>query len=301
MPGRHKDHPGDRALPAGKVVAVVDISGGTERRRRKRTVEERRIDFPLPTPAVRDRLCPDEHRILEHWRGKTIIVRVAPGPEGGADRSVKHDDPFMRLAAARLSVIAWCDRMLDGIQNVILFRNLCQAARCITSAQDEIIHRYFGLTNKSARILRWSNLDSDDAMSVASFLFVRAMNYFDPRRGFAFSTYYMRICLLEAGKIGRRPDRLRGAMVLDERMVDGGSGGGDSIGVSGRLDLRQALDSAELSPAERVVLVARYGLGARRQRSQACIGARMGLTKQRVSQIELSAIEKLREHMAATP
>ena len=128
MPGRHKDHPGDRALPAGKVVAVVDISGGTERRRRKRTVEERRIDFPLPTPAVRDRLCPDEHRILEHWRGKTIIVRVAPGPEGGTDRSVKHDDPFMRLAAARLSVIAWCDRMLDGIQNVILRPSLVAGA-----------------------------------------------------------------------------------------------------------------------------------------------------------------------------
>jgi len=282
------------------VVAVVDISGGTERRRRKRTVEERKLDFPLPTPAVWDRLCPDEHRIIHHWRGKTIIVRVSPVPDGRGDRAVKPDDPFVRLDTARRAMIAWCDRLLAGVPNVIMVRNLCQAARCITSAQDEIIHRYFGLTNKSSGILRWSNLNSDDAMSVASFLFVRAMNHFDPRLGFAFSTYYMRICLLEAGKIGRRPDRLRGAMVLDERLVDGGSGGGDSIGVSGRLDLRQALDSAKLSPAERVVLVARYGLGARRQRSQACIGARMGLTRQRVSQIELGALEKLRQHISAT-
>lgn len=63
-----------------------------------------------------------------------------------------------------------------------------------------------------------------------------------------------------------------------------------------QLSLREALDAvlSTLSPREEMVLRLRYGLRDGRERDRAAVAAQMGVTPERVRQIELQALERLR-------
>jgi len=62
-------------------------------------------------------------------------------------------------------------------------------------------------------------------------------------------------------------------------------------------DLRELLD--DLPPRERDILVDRFGLGGETPMTLEAIGNRMGVTRERVRQIEVAALEKLRRRLEA--
>ena len=61
--------------------------------------------------------------------------------------------------------------------------------------------------------------------------------------------------------------------------------------------LRELLD--DLPPKEREILVDRFGLGAGTPMTLESIGQRMGVTRERVRQIEAAALHKLRRRLEA--
>ena len=61
--------------------------------------------------------------------------------------------------------------------------------------------------------------------------------------------------------------------------------------------LRELLD--DLPPKERAILVDRFGLGGEAPMTLESIGQRMGVTRERVRQIEASALQKLRRRLEA--
>ena len=61
--------------------------------------------------------------------------------------------------------------------------------------------------------------------------------------------------------------------------------------------LRELLD--DLPPKEREILVDRFGLGSGTPMTLESIGQRMGVTRERVRQIEMSALQKLRRRLEA--
>jgi RNA polymerase sigma factor (sigma-70 family) len=61
--------------------------------------------------------------------------------------------------------------------------------------------------------------------------------------------------------------------------------------------LRELLD--DLPPKERTILVDRFGLGSEAPMTLESIGQRMGVTRERVRQIEASALQKLRRRLEA--
>jgi RNA polymerase primary sigma factor len=65
----------------------------------------------------------------------------------------------------------------------------------------------------------------------------------------------------------------------------------------GQADLRELLD--DLPPREREILFDRFGLGGEAPLTLESIGQRMGVTRERVRQIEASALEKLRRRLEA--
>jgi RNA polymerase primary sigma factor len=65
----------------------------------------------------------------------------------------------------------------------------------------------------------------------------------------------------------------------------------------GQADLRELLD--DLPPKEREILFDRFGLGGETPLTLEAIGQRMGVTRERVRQIEASALEKLRRRLQA--
>jgi RNA polymerase primary sigma factor len=65
----------------------------------------------------------------------------------------------------------------------------------------------------------------------------------------------------------------------------------------GQADLRELLD--DLPPREKEILFERFGLGGEAPVTLESIGQRMGVTRERVRQIEASALQKLRRRLEA--
>jgi RNA polymerase sigma factor (sigma-70 family) len=61
--------------------------------------------------------------------------------------------------------------------------------------------------------------------------------------------------------------------------------------------LRELLD--DLPPKEREILFDRFGLGSEAPMTLESIGQRLGVTRERVRQIEASALQKLRRRLEA--
>lgn len=59
-------------------------------------------------------------------------------------------------------------------------------------------------------------------------------------------------------------------------------------------DIMDAMDDAGLTPKEKLVLLRHYGVDIEKPESMAVIGKRLGLTKERIRQIEIVAKEKIR-------
>jgi RNA polymerase primary sigma factor len=71
-------------------------------------------------------------------------------------------------------------------------------------------------------------------------------------------------------------------------------------GIAGMDDLHQVLDLlAKMDQREAVVLRMRYGLDDEEPKTLNEIGERLGLTRERVRQIEVQALGKLRDRLEA--
>ncbi len=105
-------------------------------------------------------------------------------------------------------------------------------------------------------------------------------------------------------EIGRAPVSLEtpvgeGEGVLADLVADQMDPGAAALAAMLRdhAELREILDT--LSPTERAVVTERFGLGSAAPMTLAAIGRRMGVTRERVRQIEAGALRKLRARLEA--
>jgi RNA polymerase primary sigma factor len=90
-----------------------------------------------------------------------------------------------------------------------------------------------------------------------------------------------------------------GKAVLRDVMPDRSDPGSDVLAalLRERADLREVLDA--LPPNERTVIALRFGLDGESPMTLEAIGQRMGVTRERIRQIEASALRRLRARLAA--
>jgi RNA polymerase primary sigma factor len=163
----------------------------------------------------------------------------------------------------------------------------------VTAVKNEIVRANLRLVVSVARRHVRPAVTLMDLVSEGNLTLMRAVEGFDLHKGFRFSTYAT-LALMKgfaAAVPALRPSSNRTAAGQLESIADPR----DADLLARRLDrdhLSQLL--GRLDDREQRVLRAHYGLGAEPAATLEQVGQQLGLSKQRVRQIELAAIEKLR-------
>jgi len=174
-----------------------------------------------------------------------------------------------------------------------------------------------------ARDFAASGVAREDLESEGRLGLLDAALRFDPERGVTFTTYgawwarrRMQLLVSRQGRVVRRPEsrgRAAGPIPRDVHLDDLVRPGQtltwlDALEGGGTHPLRALLEAedgtlagraaSELPPPFRDIVTARFGLDGQRPRTLAEIGAGLGVSRERVRQLEAKAIARLRERIA---
>lgn len=164
----------------------------------------------------------------------------------------------------------------------------------------ELVNRNMGLIYDMRRRTRVAGVDVDDLMSEGLWTLYRAVVSFDPWRGFRFSTYactsILRGFLMLTRRRQRQQDQI--ARLGEAQSVVSPPREGPDLRTQLRLDRLQWLladNRAGLTPTERFVIERRlmHDPGVKAETLES-IGEMFELSKERIRQIQVSAIDKLR-------
>lgn len=187
-------------------------------------------------------------------------------------------------------------------------RNLPLAEREDWAARWKLIHDYLvdrnlGLAYSTLTRFQAPHAEWDDMRSESFLALVRAVEGFSPWRGFRFSTYACHAivrALIHASRKSSRY-RLRFSTELESwREPPAQTDHWSELYVD---RLRRVLheNQGELTERESTILAGRYPVGGGLGRTLSEIGDALGLSKERVRQIQNSALGKLREVLRADP
>jgi RNA polymerase sigma factor (sigma-70 family) len=177
----------------------------------------------------------------------------------------------------------------------------------VRQLREQIAESNLALVLAMAKRLRSSNLEFGDLVSEGNMALLRSIDKFDIERGFKFSTYACRAILKSFSRLGMKHTKYRQRFPTEfDPMLESS----DDPGHRRREDeLERAAEAvhvvvnntASLSDIEQEVIHHRFGIDAGaqgRRLTLAQVGALIGLTKERVRQIQNRALEKLRDTLA---
>ncbi len=184
-------------------------------------------------------------------------------------------------------------------------RDLIAWARVADAARSEIATANTALAMAMARRTRSNNVEVSDLVAEGNLALLRCVDKFDCSRGFKFSTYACRAILASFSRMSSKAVRYRTQFpaAYDPKMErsDYLERRREQIETEFVEDLREILDdnAAELSNVEQRVLKFRFALGAeaddaRKGKTLEQVGELLGVSKERVRQIQNQALGKLR-------
>ncbi|MCO6438715.1 MAG: sigma-70 family RNA polymerase sigma factor [Phycisphaerae bacterium] len=213
---------------------------------------------------------------------------------------------FMRFNYARMKLT---EILLDNAGQT-LSRSALRLAlawgRRVISARGAIVRQNMPLVLAMAKRTRLANIDFNELVSEGNMALLRSVEKFDCSRGFKFSTYSCRAILKSFSRVAIRASRYRGTFPTEfdpamERsdFVDRRR---DDVEVDCVDELKEILISnlAGLSEVERTVIDERFAIGradnglSRTPKTLEQVGNIIGVTKERVRQIQNNALKKIR-------
>lgn len=205
-------------------------------------------------------------------------------------------------------------------EEAVALHNLFKSGQ--EGAREQLVKSNMRLVLKVANDYKWFGMDFEDIVSSGTIGLLKAIEMFDPERG-GFSACasiyinkYIRMALDSyRGIHTKRYDRMtreeRSSLVmesLNEKVGDGNTEFADSLASdevspseavekASSIDaVRDAIDNA-LDSREQFIIRSRYGLDGNGVLTLREIAEKLGMTHERVRQIEVSALTKLRERL----
>jgi len=168
--------------------------------------------------------------------------------------------------------------------------------------RSDLVDANMSLVMAMAKRTRIPNVDFSELVSEGNMALLRAIEKFDVSRGFKFSTYACRAILKSfnrmASKTGRYRTRFGTSYDPDLEQSDYDVRKHEMQRASAAEDLREVVDKnrANLTSVERTIVIERFGLGSTgKGKTLAQVGNLLGLSNERVRQIQKGALPKIRE------
>jgi RNA polymerase primary sigma factor len=163
--------------------------------------------------------------------------------------------------------------------------------------KDQIVRSNLRLVVSIARRFAAPSQELSEAVSDGVVALLRAVDLFDFARGYKFSTFatcVVRNAFVSAARSSRRHDRfIAGSDGLADTADTRCDEGEEERAMQDRHQA-VALMLGQLKGRERRIVIGRYGLGGAGKQTLAQLGNELGISKERVRQIELRATTKLR-------
>jgi len=203
---------------------------------------------------------------------------------------------YARYRLAELAKAQVRRPMLPRARQMLLWQGRVEEAR------DTVTGANLALVVAMAKRTRIPNVDFSDLVSEGNMALLRAIDKFDVRRGFKFSTYACRAILKSFHRLATKTGRYRQhfSTSFEPEMERS-----DYDVKKHEMQRRDSVDSlqeilrrnrADLTETERVVVMDRFAIGSPgRGKTLAQVGRRVGLTNERVRQIQMHALHKIRQ------
>lgn len=209
---------------------------------------------------------------------------------------------FLRMNYARL-------RMKEAAQHTRVHRVGIDRAREIlrwhhveSEARKHLVESNMPLVLSMAKKVRLNGVDFGDMVCEGNMALLRAVDGFDCARGFKFSTYACRAILKSFARLANKSNRYRARFPAEFDPAFEKSDWSQTQREEAAHYCTEVLvkilqrNTAELSPIETEVIVGRFAFGDDEKRKTLVqMGRQLGLTKERVRQIQKKAVAKLRD------
>ena len=192
----------------------------------------------------------------------------------------------------------------------------------VESAREQLVRSNMRLVVKIANDYKYGRMDFEDIVSSGTIGLLKAIEMFDPEKGAcpqyasAWINKYIRMALdsyrgIHTKRYDRMTQEERSSLVvesLNEKVGDGDTEFADSL-VGDEASPSEAVEKASsikamydainnvLDAREQFIIRSRYGLDGLQELTLREIAEKLGMTHERVRQIEVSALTKLRERL----
>ena len=238
-------------------------------------------------PARRRRKAPSD--VPGHLRHLWEIPLLSPDEETDLFRRMNYLKHRSNVLRSRLNPARPNAGSMDDIE-----RMLSEA----TDVRNYIVQANARLVVSIARRLKHAADALDEMVSTGNLILIKAVERFDYSRGFRFSTYathsVQRELYRSSGK--RQKLRLTEVSTAPEILLDSVEDRSDLRGYeeqNRRVDYVRWLIEKVLPEREQRVVISRFGLESDTGKTLREIGDAMGLSKERVRQLQLRALERL--------
>ena len=241
-------------------------------------------------------------------------VVVPPRSGGSAIPTLTADQErtlFLRMNYARMQVRRILEAQGGKRMTAQATRQLLAWHRRVLELRAEIVRTNMPLVLAMAKRTRLHSIDFNELISEGNMALLRAVDKFDCGRGFKFSTYSCRAILKSFSRVAMRASRYRGRFpaefdpalepdhYLEQKRVEAED---DCVDELKSILLRNL---ADLSDVEQTVIRERFALApggpsVSPPKTLEQVGSIIGVTKERVRQIQNKALRKIRAALEDT-